>query len=126
MPAAGLAPAGYVPLRSRTTEAHVHSGPRIELARAAVYARRRSILTGSSRMDRGVRNRDSRGLAGVLFLGAAVSLWQIGAPARVAAAQSDLRFISVSTWTADPAARRVHVQAVVTATRSAEHTSELQ
>jgi tetratricopeptide (TPR) repeat protein len=67
-------------------------------------------------MDRGFRNRYSRVLAGVLFLGAAVSLWQIGAPAHVAAAQSDLRFISVSTWTADPAARRVHVQAVVTAT----------
>jgi tetratricopeptide (TPR) repeat protein len=60
--------------------------------------------------------RASRVLAGSILLAAGVSLWQIGAPARVAGAQSDLSFISASTWTADPAAGRVHVRAVVTAT----------
>ena len=57
-----------------------------------------------------------RVLAGVLLVGAAVSIWQVGAPPAVAAAQTDLRFTSKSAWTADPAARRVHVQVVVTAT----------
>ncbi len=51
----------------------------------------------------------------MLLLGAAVSLGRLGAPSRVDAAQSDLQFTSSSSWTADPAARRVHVQAVVTA-----------
>jgi tetratricopeptide (TPR) repeat protein len=67
-------------------------------------------------MDRRMPHRFLRVIAGVLFLGAAVSLWQVGAPARVAAAQTDLRFTSSSTWTADPAAGRVHVQVAVTAT----------
>jgi Flp pilus assembly protein TadD len=60
--------------------------------------------------------RASRVLAGSILLAAGVSLWQIGGPARVAGAQSDLSFISTSTWTADPAAGRVHVRAVLTAT----------
>jgi tetratricopeptide (TPR) repeat protein len=46
----------------------------------------------------------------------AVSLWQAATPPPVEAAQTDLSFISSSTWTADPAAARVHVLAIVTAT----------
>ena len=60
--------------------------------------------------------RASRVLAGSILLAAGVSLWQIGAPAHAAGAQSDLSFISTSTWTADPAAGRVHVRAVLAAT----------
>jgi tetratricopeptide (TPR) repeat protein len=58
----------------------------------------------------------SRALAGALFLASAAALLQVAAPARVEASQSDLSYISQSTWTADPAAGRVHVVAVVTAT----------
>ena len=61
-------------------------------------------------------HRFPRVIAGVLFAGAAVSLWQVGTPAPVAAAQTDLRFTSSSTWTADPANGRVHVQVAVAAT----------
>jgi tetratricopeptide (TPR) repeat protein len=60
--------------------------------------------------------RASRVLAGSILLAAGVSLWQIGAPAHVAGAQTDLSFISTSTWTADPAVGRVHVRAVLAAT----------
>jgi tetratricopeptide (TPR) repeat protein len=67
-------------------------------------------------MGSDIWRRSLRVLIGVLLLGAAVSLWQIGAPGRVEAAQSGLIFTSTSTWTADPAAGRIHVQAVVTAT----------
>jgi tetratricopeptide (TPR) repeat protein len=60
--------------------------------------------------------RASRVLAGSILLAAGVSLWQIAAPGHVAGAQTDLSFISTSTWTADPAAGRVHVRAVLAAT----------
>jgi tetratricopeptide (TPR) repeat protein len=49
-------------------------------------------------------------------MASAAVLLQVAAPARVEASQSDLSYISQSTWTADPAAGRVHVVAVVTAT----------
>ncbi len=58
----------------------------------------------------------SRALAGAFFLVAAASVWQVVAPQGVRAAQTDLSFTSASTWTADPVAARVHVQAVITAT----------
>jgi len=64
----------------------------------------------------GPARRASRVLAGSILLAACFSLWQTGAPARVAGAQSDLSFISTSTWTADPSAARVHVRVVLTAT----------
>jgi Flp pilus assembly protein TadD len=52
--------------------------------------------------------------AAILFAGA--STLQAAAPGRVAAAQTDLSFISSTTWTADPAAARIHVQVSLTAT----------
>jgi Flp pilus assembly protein TadD len=67
-------------------------------------------------MSHGIRSLSTRVLVGALFLAAAASLWQGTAPGRAAAAQSDLSFISDSTWTADPVAARVHVLAAVTAT----------
>jgi len=57
-----------------------------------------------------------RGLISFVGFFVAVSLWQAATPLPVEAAQTDLSFISSSTWTADPAAARVHVLAVVTAT----------
>jgi tetratricopeptide (TPR) repeat protein len=67
-------------------------------------------------MNRGVRRLSSRVLASAFLLVAAGSLWQASAPAAVAGVQSDLSYISNSTWTADPLAARVHVVTVVTAT----------
>ncbi len=52
--------------------------------------------------------------AAVLFAGA--STLQAAAPGQVEAAQTDLSFVSSSTWTADPAAARIHVQVSLTAT----------
>jgi tetratricopeptide (TPR) repeat protein len=52
--------------------------------------------------------------AAILFAGA--STLQAAAPGRVAAAQTDLSFISSTTWTADPAAARIHVQVSLAAT----------
>ena len=50
---------------------------------------------------------------------ATVSLWQVAAPPGAAAVQSDLSYISASTWTADALEGRVHVVTVVTATSQA-------
>ena len=52
--------------------------------------------------------------AAILFAGA--STLQAAAPGRVAAAQTDLSFISSTTWTADPAGARIHVEVSLTAT----------
>jgi hypothetical protein len=60
-----------------------------------------------------------RVLAGAFSLLATVSLWQAATPVGVEAAQSDLTFISNSTWRANPTDARVHVLAVVTATSHA-------
>jgi len=57
-----------------------------------------------------------RALVCLVGLFVAVSIWQAATPPPVEAAQTDLSFISSSTWTADPAAARVHVAATVTAT----------
>ena len=54
----------------------------------------------------------------MLFL-TLVSVWQMVAPLSVSAAQTDLTFISSSTWSADPAAGRVHVLASIAATSHA-------
>ena len=67
-------------------------------------------------MNRGFRRLSSRTAAGALVLVAALSVWQASAPAPAEAVQSDLSYISSSTWTADPVAGRVHVAVVVTAT----------
>ena len=66
-------------------------------------------------MDHGVRRLrlSTAGLA--LFLVATASLWQAATPAGVAASQSELSYVSSSTWTAEPPSR-VHVVAVITAT----------
>jgi len=61
----------------------------------------------------------TRALVGALFLAAAASLLNGAAPDRTLAAQSDLSFISDSTWTADPAAGQVDVLAAVTVTSHA-------
>jgi Flp pilus assembly protein TadD len=50
----------------------------------------------------------------ILFAGA--STLQVAAPNRAAAAQTDLSFISSTTWTADPADARIHVEVSLTAT----------
>lgn len=60
--------------------------------------------------------RSLRALAGVVLFLALGSVWQMVAPPRVSAAQTDLTFISTSTWSADPAVGRVHVLASITAT----------
>ncbi|HJX67401.1 MAG TPA: tetratricopeptide repeat protein [Candidatus Limnocylindrales bacterium] len=57
-----------------------------------------------------------RVLAAAAILFAGVSTLQAAAPDRAAAAQTDLSFISSTTWTADPAAARIHVQVSLTAT----------
>jgi tetratricopeptide (TPR) repeat protein len=67
-------------------------------------------------MYRGVARLSSKAVAGALLLAAAASMWQAVGPARVEAVQSDLSYISTSTWTADPIEGRVHVVTVVTAT----------
>ncbi len=65
--------------------------------------------------------RSIRALAGAILFLALGSAWQIVAPASVSAAQTDLTFISSSTWSADPALGRVHVLASITAT---SHTTD--
>ena len=67
----------------------------------------------------GVRSLSTRALVGALFLAAAASLLNGAAPDRTVAAQSDLSFISDSTWTADPVAGRVDVLAALTVTSHA-------
>ncbi|MFI5259437.1 MAG: hypothetical protein ACHQ01_07515, partial [Candidatus Limnocylindrales bacterium] len=67
----------------------------------------------------GVWHRALRILACAVVLAAAASLSQAAAPPRAAAAQTDLSFISDTTWTADPMAARVHVLADVTVTSHA-------
>jgi tetratricopeptide (TPR) repeat protein len=67
-------------------------------------------------MSRGVRRLSTRTLATALLLAAVGSMWQAQTPAAVKAVQSDLSYISSSTWTADPLAERVHVVSVVTVT----------
>ena len=67
-------------------------------------------------MGGGVWHASAKTVAGALLLVVAASLWQAATPARVEASQTDLSFVSTSTWTADPAAGRVHVLAVVVAT----------
>ena len=67
-------------------------------------------------MNRGFRRLSTRTAAGALLLVAALSVWQASAPAPAEAVQSDLSYISSSTWIADPVASRVHVDVVVTAT----------
>jgi hypothetical protein len=62
------------------------------------------------------RRRSFRALAGAVLFLALGSVWQIVAPPSVSAAQTDLTFISSSTWSADPASGRVHVLASITAT----------
>jgi len=57
-----------------------------------------------------------RVLAAAAILFAGVSTLQAAVPDRVAAAQTDLSFVSSTTWTADPAAARIHVQVALTAT----------
>jgi Flp pilus assembly protein TadD len=57
-----------------------------------------------------------RVLAAAAILFAGVSTLQAAAPDRAAAAQTDLSFISSTTWTADPAGARIHVQVSLTAT----------
>ena len=63
--------------------------------------------------------RSFRSLAGAVLFLALGSVWQMVAPPGVSAAQTDLTFISSSTWSADPAAGRVHVLASITATSHA-------
>ncbi len=64
----------------------------------------------------GVRRSTVTALAVAAILAAAASAFQAAAPAPVAATQTDLSFISSSTWTADPVASRVHVSVSLTAT----------
>ncbi len=64
----------------------------------------------------GVWRRSSRILACSVVLAAAASLSSAAAPPQAAAVQTDLGFISRSTWTADPVDARVHVVADVTVT----------
>jgi hypothetical protein len=65
--------------------------------------------------------RSFRALAGAVLFLALGSAWQMVAPPSVSAAQTDLAFISSSTWSADPALGRVHVLASITAT---SHTTD--
>ena len=67
-------------------------------------------------MDRGLRRVSLRALTGALAFFATATLWQAAAPPPAAAVQSDLSYISASTWTADALEGRVHVVTVVTAT----------
>ena len=67
-------------------------------------------------MAGGIRRASARALTGAFLLVVAASMWQAAAPTYVDASQTDLSFISTSTWTADPAAGRVHVLAEVVAT----------
>jgi tetratricopeptide (TPR) repeat protein len=64
----------------------------------------------------GARRSALRILVTAAILSAAASMTGAAVPARLAAAQTDLDFISNSIWTADPSASRVHVVAAVTAT----------
>jgi len=72
-------------------------------------------------MIRGSRRR-LRVLAAAGLLFAVGSTWQIAAPPTAVAAQTDLTFTSDCTWTADPEAARVHVEASITAT---SHTTDV-
>ena len=74
----------------------------------------------------GVWRRFSRILACAVVLAAAASLFQAVSPPQAAAVQSDLSFISSSTWTADPVAARVHVLADVTVTSHTVDTATRQ
>jgi hypothetical protein len=67
-------------------------------------------------MFSGVGRSGVRVLFAAAILLAGASTLQAAAPARLAAAQSDLDFVSSSTWTADPVAARVHVHVSLTAT----------
>jgi tetratricopeptide (TPR) repeat protein len=55
---------------------------------------------------------------------AAVSFCSIVLPGRAAASQSNISYVSTSTWTAEPAARRVHVQTEVKATSHSEDSGD--
>src|SRR5664280_3796485 len=75
--------------------------------------------TDRTRGVRCSRRRSFRSLAGAVLFLALGSVWQMVAAPGVSAAQTDLTFISSSTWSADPAAGRVHVLASITATSRA-------
>jgi tetratricopeptide (TPR) repeat protein len=64
----------------------------------------------------GKRSSRVRVLAAAAILFAGLSTLQAAAPDRAAAAQTELSFVSSTTWTADPAAARIHVQVSLTAT----------
>ena len=98
----------------RATEAG-DGRPRVTTALGDAYVRRRFSLIGPTQMSRGLRSLATPALVGALFLAVAASLLGV-APGRAVAVQSDLSFVSDSTWTADPVAARVHVLAVVTVT----------
>src|SRR5450759_2560624 len=78
-------------------------------------------FTDRTRVVRCSGRRCFRSLAGAVLFLALGSVWQMVAPLSVSAAQTDLTFISSSTWSADPAAGRVHVLASITAT---SHTTD--
>ena len=71
----------------------------------------------------GVRLSAVRVLTVTAVLSAGLWTIQAAAPVQVAAAQTDLSFVSSSTWTADPTAARVHVLVSLTATSHAVDTS---
>jgi tetratricopeptide (TPR) repeat protein len=75
-------------------------------------------------MFSGVGRSGVRVLFAAAILAAGASTLQAAAPARLAAAQSDLDFVSNSTWTADPAAARVHVHVSLTATSHTVDTAD--
>jgi len=93
----------------RVGQTSTHDGPRAHAFRSARLIGPVAMLTG--RGGSGVRV-----LAAAAILFAGLSTLQAAAPDRAAAAQTDLSFISSTTWTADPAAARIHVQVSLTAT----------
>ncbi len=66
----------------------------------------------------------SRVVAVSVLAAAAVSFCCMVLPGRAAASQSNISYISTSTWTAEPAARRVHVQTEVKATSHADDSGD--
>jgi len=100
----------------RAADADVDAGHHATAHDADRPSRRSARLIDPTAMLTGARRSALRILVTAAILSVAASMSVAAAPARLAAAQTDLDFISSSTWTADPIAGRIHVAATVTAT----------
>jgi tetratricopeptide (TPR) repeat protein len=102
--------------KTRAADADVDAGHHATAHDATAGPRRSARLTDPTAMLTGARRSALRILVAAAILSVAASMSAVAAPAPVAAAQTNLDFISNSIWTADPSAGRVHVAVSVTAT----------